>query len=411
VLRRFSNKAHFPSATMGNAAMDCAGTGRLADVSEGMKTNQNGKFLVEIAASVLFGVPPFANAYHTSIVVAGEEYFFSDQGMCFDDKLISHQGSPSEKYEAGRTDYSGTEMWWALQEHFRPGTYDLLRKNCNSFSDVALFFLLRKRLDKRYSSLETLGRTSPELVKRVIYIPNPVADEFDPEAVIAAVSKLGAGKKALQRLADMRFDVPAQDHRIPHLPRPSIATNSTDFQRPNALDDITNAASGPGARANEVEAAMLKTHSRVREDFSGSTTSTRPAPRKFASSQASRRSATPPRQPLATSSTDTNSAEVPQSCQAILTSMPRSDAQPLQSASNRPKASPRGMTTPRQSVDRFLTNRVYPTNRKAPGSDKENLTPRGDETRRSRSKGPITRSGASFKSFMRGESKAAIGGA
>merc|ERR1719440_1618499 len=246
-----------------------------------------GKFIVEIAASVLFGIPPLANAYHTSIVVEGEEYFFSDMGMCFDDKLVSHQGSPTEKYEAGRTDFSGTELWWALQEHFRPGTYDLLRKNCNSFSDAALFFLCRKRLDKRFSTLETLGRESPELVRKIIYMPNPVADQFNIEQVIDAVEKLGEGKKASQALAEVRFSIPTQDHRIPHLPRPSIQRKVAT--KPQALNDITNitaSKSGNEAKASKTETALAEAEQIART-----------APRKYASSATSRPISSPPRQP------------------------------------------------------------------------------------------------------------------
>lgn len=184
---------------MGNA-MDCAQK-RNCTGSGGKEEKEpvsKGKFAVEIAASVLFGVPPLASAYHTSIVVEGEEYFFSDSGICYDGTLISHQGAPSERFEVGRTDSSGTELWWALQAHFRPGTYDLLRKNCNSFSDAAMFFLLRKRLDKKYSTLERLGQTSPDMVAKVTngaYAPNPVAENFNIEDVIEAVTKLGAGKR------------------------------------------------------------------------------------------------------------------------------------------------------------------------------------------------------------------------
>lgn len=181
---------------MGNA-MDCAQKRTSTEKSD-LETKPPGKYLVEIAASVLFGLPPLASAYHTSILVDGEEYFFSDSGICYDDKLISHQGTPTEKFEVGRTDYSGTELWWALQGHFRPGTYDLLRKNCNSFSDAALFFLLRLRLDKKYSALERLGQTSPDMVARVtnnMYVPNPVAESFNIEDVIEAVTKMGFGKR------------------------------------------------------------------------------------------------------------------------------------------------------------------------------------------------------------------------
>jgi len=180
---------------MGNA-MDCAQKRPHSASTDA--TPPQGKYSVQIAASVLFGIPPFANAYHTSIVVQGEEYFFSDSGICYDDKLISHSGNTPEIIEVGRTDHSGTELWWALQSHFRPGTYDLLRKNCNSFSDAALFFLTRARLETKYSALERMGTTSPALVGTVtngMYVPNPIAENFNIEDVIEAVTKLGTGKR------------------------------------------------------------------------------------------------------------------------------------------------------------------------------------------------------------------------
>lgn len=176
--------------------MDCAQK-RNPDKPEAL-IKPTGKHSVQIAASVLFGIPALASAYHTSIMVDDEEYFFSDSGICYDETLISHQGKPAERYEVGRTDSSGTELWWALQMHFRAGTYDLLKKNCNSFSDCALFFLLRQRLDRKYSALERLGQSTPEMVRQVtngMYTPNPAAADFDVESVVEAVTKLGTGKR------------------------------------------------------------------------------------------------------------------------------------------------------------------------------------------------------------------------
>lgn len=180
--------------------MDCAQ--KRTGSEDDSETKASGKHRVEIAASVLFGFPALASAYHTSVVIDGEEYFFSDSGICRDDDLLSHQGKeqgkPSEMFEVGRTDHSGTELWYALQAYFRPGTYDLLRKNCNSFTDAALFFLLRTRLDKKYSALERLGATSPDMVNRVtngMYVPNAVSAEFNIEDVIEGVTKLGVGKR------------------------------------------------------------------------------------------------------------------------------------------------------------------------------------------------------------------------
>jgi len=191
-----------------------------------------------------------------------------------------------------------------------------------------------------------------------------------------------------QQIADVHFSVPAQDgqpHRIPHLPRGSIQRKA----KANALGDITNVPQGPGARANEVEAAMAqKSISRATSvdtenvyiDDANKTVGRRPAPRKFASSHASRRSATPPRQPMK------------------ITAETRALGSPVDGA---------------EPDSKLLTNRVYQTNTKAPGADLENggSTPRGDDSnssRRSRSKGPTDRNGFSIRSLA---SAARFGGA
>eukprot|EP00747_Dinoflagellata_sp_TGD_P165938 gnl/TRDRNA2_/TRDRNA2_187990_c0_seq1.p1 gnl/TRDRNA2_/TRDRNA2_187990_c0~~gnl/TRDRNA2_/TRDRNA2_187990_c0_seq1.p1 ORF type:complete len:281 (+),score=52.49 gnl/TRDRNA2_/TRDRNA2_187990_c0_seq1:96-845(+) len=143
---------------------------------------------VQIAVSVLGGMPG-ATAYHSSIVVNDEEYFFSDGGIASTKGLQSHKNpqnpnSVPEVIDMGFSRYSGTSLKNALEKHFLPGTYDLLRKNCNSFTDTALFYLLHQRIDKKYRSLELLGAKYPNLVTQVSggqYTPNPKAADFDVE--------------------------------------------------------------------------------------------------------------------------------------------------------------------------------------------------------------------------------------
>merc|ERR1712232_1455816 len=97
------------------------------------------------------GVPPMA-AYHSSIIVNGEEFSFSDGGISTSmERLASHvaqpprEGQPAPKlnpqvFDMGMSLHSGGSMKRALERHFAAGTYDLLRKNCNSFSDCALWY-------------------------------------------------------------------------------------------------------------------------------------------------------------------------------------------------------------------------------------------------------------------------------
>ncbi|CAJ1416951.1 unnamed protein product [Effrenium voratum] len=79
-------------------------------------------------------------------------------------------------------------MMAMLTAYFRPGTYDLLRKNCNSFTSCALHFLLGAMLDPKYSSMESCAVTVSsyiDLVSLIMpnYQPNPNAEGFCVEHV------------------------------------------------------------------------------------------------------------------------------------------------------------------------------------------------------------------------------------
>eukprot|EP00746_Dinoflagellata_sp_MGD_P027683 gnl/MRDRNA2_/MRDRNA2_165335_c0_seq1.p1 gnl/MRDRNA2_/MRDRNA2_165335_c0~~gnl/MRDRNA2_/MRDRNA2_165335_c0_seq1.p1 ORF type:complete len:217 (+),score=46.91 gnl/MRDRNA2_/MRDRNA2_165335_c0_seq1:61-711(+) len=144
---------------------------------------------VELAVSVLGGVPG-ATAYHSSVVVNGEEYFFSDGGVATTRGLGSHSQAqqPPQVFNMGMSRYSGSQLMSAVGRYFQAGTYDLLRKNCNSFSDCALWYLLKKRLEGRYCMLEKVGAANSGLIQSVSngqYKPNPKALEFDKEKLIA----------------------------------------------------------------------------------------------------------------------------------------------------------------------------------------------------------------------------------
>ncbi|CAJ1421861.1 unnamed protein product [Effrenium voratum] len=195
---------------MGNITSGCwpASDPRAESCEEEGGTNH-----VELAASLLFTIPGLASAYHTSVVVNGEEFFFSDSGIFSNSSLTSHQGQPSEKVTVGYSKWTGQQLVKALQEHFRPGTYDLIRKNCNSFSDCALHFLLGKRLPSKYSAMEVMGkRTSLDLIQHFTngaYQPNQAAANFSSESVmqqldrldkasISSASNMGSGKSALR---------------------------------------------------------------------------------------------------------------------------------------------------------------------------------------------------------------------
>lgn len=179
---------------MGNHALRCCIQKKMAeDPAEdagGLATNK-----VELATSELFSVPGLAVAYHTSVLVNGEEFFFSDSGIFTDRALTSHQGKPSELLEMGYSTKTGIYLLRTLSSRFAPGSYDLIYKNCNSFSDCALYYLVRKRLPSKYTALERLGkRASPDLLKRVtkgMYQTNQASESFRVEELCAWIDRAG----------------------------------------------------------------------------------------------------------------------------------------------------------------------------------------------------------------------------
>lgn len=170
---------------------------------------------VELAATPMGPKLPNLQAYHTSIVVDGKEYAFDNIGVMISDTSSRHPGpsheqlgGPGEVLYQGLTSLSGDEMYKALYRHFKPGSYDLLRKNCNSFSDCALFYLVDVRLDKKYRTLEQVGAAADnraKVVRRISggeYAPNRKADGFDLEKI---VRKIGEERKEAENKSARAF--------------------------------------------------------------------------------------------------------------------------------------------------------------------------------------------------------------
>ncbi|CAE8595270.1 unnamed protein product [Polarella glacialis] len=137
----------------------------------------------ELLVSELGGVPG-CKAYHSSVLVNETELFFADTGLCTGLGIASHGARSVKRFDMGTTSISTETLREQLATHFLPGTYDLLRKNCNSFSDAALVILVGKRLDKKYRQLEQLGARFPQLVTSLSggeYSLNSLADSFDLE--------------------------------------------------------------------------------------------------------------------------------------------------------------------------------------------------------------------------------------
>ncbi|CAE7472718.1 unnamed protein product [Symbiodinium natans] len=145
---------------------------------------------VVLAVSSFLGAPDgcwMKDAYHTSVVVDNVEYTFSPRGIVR--HLLKGQldatGSDGVSYFRGMSTISGPEMAGILWPFFKEGSYDVLKKNCNTFSDCALFCLLGERLPIKYRTLEKVAGVLDDVTGVVQalsmcnYRPNPKAQEFE----------------------------------------------------------------------------------------------------------------------------------------------------------------------------------------------------------------------------------------
>jgi len=162
---------------------------------------------VQVAATEIVKLAGIA-AYHTSLILGSREYYFGHEGLCTAPALWSHQrppeqeaATPTKVMPIGASPYGGMALLQALRPFFLKGSYDVLHKNCNSFTDAALFFLTGQRLDGRYNRLERLLLAAEPLSTSVIdrlmrafssdsgspgngYQVNPLAQGFSVDAII-----------------------------------------------------------------------------------------------------------------------------------------------------------------------------------------------------------------------------------
>mmetsp|Transcript_47190 Transcript_47190/g.135962 ORF Transcript_47190/g.135962 Transcript_47190/m.135962 type:complete len:206 (+) Transcript_47190:97-714(+) len=130
--------------------------------------------------------PWIAQGYHSSVLIDSTEYSFSDRGITkVEGGPKSHSAFTEEESDSTFIDYGWHDvdiaaLEVALKPHFAPGSYDLLQKNCNSFSDTILQLVTGRRLDKQYRQLEEIGRQAEWQLRLLhAYAPNPRASGFD----------------------------------------------------------------------------------------------------------------------------------------------------------------------------------------------------------------------------------------
>ncbi|CAK0844183.1 unnamed protein product [Prorocentrum cordatum] len=153
---------------------------------------------------------PGLQAFHTSVLVDGLEYCFGPSGVSVSKGCGSHRqfvSSPPTVLAMGYSRISGDEMRRALSPLFRAGSYDLLRKNCNAFSDCALYYLLGARLAWRYRGLDQIGAAlggqrsglAQGILRAAVggaYVPNPAAAGFSLDASLQKLSEAGEVRRS-----------------------------------------------------------------------------------------------------------------------------------------------------------------------------------------------------------------------
>jgi len=198
---------------MGNAPGSSGTTGRRRRGSRGRPSYQ-----VRVAATEILHVAGLT-AYHTSVIIGDCEYFFDSLGVMAAPPLWSHlvrQNTKRPKHirtevtDIGKTTKRGKDMAEALRPFFDKGTYDLFYKNCNHFTDCALWFLMNSRLGSQYTRPERLmvstDPLSTHLMNRIfkafvekntgeecnvdLYVTNPQAEDFNIDEVMASIDDL-----------------------------------------------------------------------------------------------------------------------------------------------------------------------------------------------------------------------------
>ena len=156
------------------------------------------RVLPEDGFKVVLAVSPIGRlrgvaGYHTSVLVGGRELCFGISGISTFRRQLSHQENPDlQLIDVGVSCCSYKEVRRVLRKHFLPGTYDILRKNCNSFTDCALYMMCEQRLAWHFRGLDAIGRTADAngVLRSLLpsrYRPNPLSVEWQVEDVIEMI--------------------------------------------------------------------------------------------------------------------------------------------------------------------------------------------------------------------------------
>lgn len=202
-LHRRQPIAHFDDDSDDEECRQCCGLQVLVPKSRSEKVTElldtraasnDGTHHVKLATTEIIKCGPFSG-YHTSVIVDNEEIMFGEGGGIGRFPLQNgipptHDPDSVVIQSLGKSPFSVDQVLAVLRQHFEPGSYDLLLKNCNSFSDMALYALLGKRLTYKRRYLERLGSWLPtSLREQFLNEETAGAAAYDSDKVLQAIQE------------------------------------------------------------------------------------------------------------------------------------------------------------------------------------------------------------------------------
>lgn len=176
----------------------------------------------------------FDGVWHTSVVVYGREYFFSQEGIC-DCSPGSIQSAQLLKRELmGKTELTKDQVQNYIHELstslFKPGSYELLRHNCNSFSAHFVNHLTGKQIPAYITNLSS------------DFLETPIGSAF--RGVLEGSASVIAPSSSAQFMAQNKI---MHRHTLPPTVRPILYDEplATEF-KPGELSAMFAGSSGIG---------------------------------------------------------------------------------------------------------------------------------------------------------------------
>ncbi|KAJ9466552.1 putative endo-beta-N-acetylglucosaminidase [Diplonema papillatum] len=121
---------------------------------------------------------PIEAVWHTAVVAFGREYLFvGNVGIESEEPEQTHFGKALEKLVVGTSTKTQAEFEAFNAElqrtTFGPDDYNLIERNCNHYTDAALFFLTGQRVPEKVSAMTAtifgspLGRIAKQVIETV----------------------------------------------------------------------------------------------------------------------------------------------------------------------------------------------------------------------------------------------------